>query len=825
MKTNTMDIQGMTCTACSSAVERAVKRLPGVEEASVNLATETLVTTFDDAQTNLAEIAAAVDEAGYKAVLPGEAIQLDVEGMTCASCSAAVERVVSRLPGVSHAGVNLAAETLNLTLDSKVTSLNEVIGAVEDAGYHARLPKSSAAVSAYEQKQENRAARQDRLRTRFIISAFLTIPLLYISMGSMVGLPIPGFISPGTQPVRFAWAQLLLTLPVVAMGWQYYVNGFRNLVKGHPNMDSLIAVGTGSAFAYSVYATIRVIQGMPEMVHHLYFESAAVVLTLITLGKFLEARATGRTSEAIQKLMALVPKQATVLRDGQEMVLDASEVIVGDEVIVRPGESYPVDGTVVHGSTSVDESMLTGESIPVEKHVGDRVIGASVNLNGSVHYKATRVGKDTVLAQIIQLVENAQGSKAPIAKLADIISGYFVPIVMALAVLAALAWMLIGGKDLEFALTIFVAVLVIACPCALGLATPTAIMVGTGKGAEQGVLIKSGEALEKAEKVDAVLLDKTGTITEGKPVVTDVVPVGEATREELLSLAASAEKGSEHPLGEAIVTAARSEGRDFLEVDNFISIPGKGIQVELAGEIIRLGNRRMMDEAGLKSERATALVEQFSAEGKTPMIVARGEQVIGVIAVADTVKEDSREAIRALQKMGIEVAMVTGDNERTARAIAREMGIDLVFSEVLPDQKAARVEELQKQGNFVAMVGDGINDAPALATADIGIAIGSGTDIAMESADIVLMHSRLTDVPLAIDLSRKTLRNIKQNLFWAFAYNVIGIPVAMGLLYLFGGPLLNPMIAGAAMSLSSVSVVTNALRLKNYRFEPVSVDD
>ena len=613
----------------------------------------------------------------------------------------------------------------------------------------------------------------------------------------------------------------MLTTPVVIMGWSYYFNGFRNLVKLHPNMDSLIAIGTGSAYLYSLYSLWHITQGDAHFVHSLYFESAAVVLTLITLGKFMEARATGKTSEAIQKLMALSPKQARVIRNGHEVEIDASQVLVGDEVVVRPGESFPVDGVLVKGSTSVDESMLTGESLPVEKTVGDNVTGASMNINGAVQFRATRVGKDTALAQIIRLVEDAQGSKAPIAKLADKISGIFVPIVIALGALAALGWLLIGKESVEFALTIFVAVMVIACPCALGLATPTALTVGMGKGAEYGILIKNGDALENAQQVDMVLLDKTGTITEGKPAVTDVLPLAGQSEQQLLALAGSAEKGSEHPLGKAILHAAEEQNLNFPEISGFRALPGMGVVADFEGKALRIGNQKMIEEFLFLTMDSLNLSEKLSNEGKTPMFVALEDKLVGIIAVADTVKPDSEAAIDKLHDMGIRVAMVTGDNRRTAEAIGRKMGLDQVFSEVLPDQKAGIVNQLKSEGRFVAMVGDGINDAPALASSEVGIAIGTGTDVAIASADIVLMRSTLMDVPVAIDLSKKTLRNIKQNLFWAFAYNVIGIPIAMGVLHLFGGPLLNPMIAGAAMSLSSVSVVTNALRLRGYKFKAV----
>ena len=819
MKTKILPIEGMTCAACSTAVERAVRKLPGITEANVNLTAENLHLSYDESQVSLDSVVRAVDDAGYKAVIPSQHAQLDIQGMTCASCSATVERVVGKLPGVQNANVNLSAETLTVDYDPAEISLQQVVGAVADAGYQAILPVESTIEDELERKKAQKAKRLQNMKLRFIISAVLTVPILILSMGPMLGLRLPAFFDPDVNSLNNALAQLLLTTPVVIMGWTYYYHGFRNLVKLHPNMDSLIAIGTGSAYLYSLYALWHITQGNAHFAHSLYFESAAVVLTLITLGKFMESRATGKTSEAIQKLIALSPKQARVIRGGKEVEIDASQVLVGDEVVVRPGESFPVDGVLISGSTSVDESMLTGESLPVEKTVGDNVTGASMNINGAVHFKATRVGKDTALAQIIRLVEDAQGSKAPIAKLADKISGIFVPIVMGLGILAALGWLLIGKESVEFSLTIFVAVMVIACPCALGLATPTALTVGMGKGAEHGVLIKNGDALENAQRVDMVLLDKTGTITEGKPAVTDVLPLAGQSEQELLALAGAAEKGSEHPLGKAILRAAEEKNLSLPEVSGFKALPGLGVLVDFEGKALRIGNQKMIEETLTLGEEEQKLASELANDGKTPMFAALGDSLIGIIAVADTVKPDSKEAIQKLHAMGIKVAMVTGDNRRTADAIGRMMNVDQVFSEVLPDQKAGIVNQLKSQGKFVAMVGDGINDAPALATAEVGIAIGTGTDVAIASADIVLMRSTLMDVPVAIDLSKKTLRNIKQNLFWAFAYNVIGIPIAMGVLHLFGGPLLNPMIAGAAMSLSSVSVVTNALRLRGYQFK------
>ena len=628
-------------------------------------------------------------------------------------------------------------------------------------------------------------------------------------------MPLPKIIDPMVNPMNFAVFQIILTVPVMAIGYKFYLIGFKNLIKLSPNMDSLIAVGTSAAFLYSVFGMYKIATGDTSYAMHLYFEAAVTILTLITLGKYLEAISKGKTSEAIKKLMGLAPKTATIIREGNEIVIPIDEVVVGDIILVKPGEKLPVDGEVIEGSTAIDESMLTGESIPVEKIVGSNVIGASINKTGFIKYKATKVGRDTALSQIIKLVEDAQGSKAPIAKMADVISAYFVPIVIGLAIFSAIAW-LIAGETPVFALTIFISVLVIACPCALGLATPTAIMVGTGKGAENGVLIKGGEALEITHKINTIVFDKTGTITEGKPVVTDIVSRGKENNI-LLALAASAEKGSEHPLGEAIVRAAIEKNIELKSLENFNAIPGHGIEVVIENESILLGNLKLMKERSIDIGELRVEADRLANEGKTPMFIAINNSLEGIIAVADTVKPSSINAIKELHNMGIKVAMITGDNKKTAEAIAKQVGIDIVLSEVLPEDKANEVKKLQGKDDKVAMVGDGINDAPALAQADIGIAIGSGTDVAIESADIVLMRSDLMDVIVAIKLSKATIRNIKQNLFCAFGYNVLGIPVAMGVLHIFGGPLLNPMIAAAAMSLSSVSVLANALRLKKFK--------
>jgi len=632
---------------------------------------------------------------------------------------------------------------------------------------------------------------------------------LYLAMAPMISwldLPIPGFLEPMHFPLRYALTQIALVIPIIIAGNKFYTVGFKALIQRSPNMDSLIAIGTTAAVVYSLYSTWQISTGNTHAVEGLYFETSGVIITLILLGKSLEAVSKGKTSEAIKKLMGLAPKTAIVIQDGKEVV-----------ILVKPGEKIPVDGEVIDGHTAIDESMLTGESIPVDKKAGDKVYAASINTNGVIHFRATRVGGDTALAQIIKLVEDAQASKAPIAKMADIVSGYFVPIVVAIAVLAFAAW-LIGGQSLAFALTIFISILVIACPCALGLATPTAIMVGTGKGAEYGILFKGGEALETAHKINTIVFDKTGTITEGKPEVTDIITAPGISRERLLQIAASGEKVSEHPLGQAIVRGAEKENLELLKAEKFEAIPGHGIEVIIDGMNVLIGNRKLMDERNISLGELDSQSDRLADEGKTPMYTAVDNKIWGIIAVADVVKESSAKAIKKLQSMGIEVAMITGDNRKTAEAIAKQVGINKVLAEVLPQDKSNEVKKLQAEGKKVAMVGDGINDAPALAQADIGIAIGSGTDVAMESADIVLMKSDIMDVPTAIHLSKSTIRNIKQNLFWAFGYNVAGIPIAAGILYLLGGPLLNPMFAAAAMSLSSVSVVTNALRLK--RFKP-----
>ncbi|HHZ17237.1 MAG TPA: heavy metal translocating P-type ATPase [Peptococcaceae bacterium] len=768
-------------------------------------------------------------------------VTIPIEGMSCAACASRIEKVLSQLNGVTMASVNLATEKATVTYEPEKIRLSEIKQAIAQAGYKALEIEGRQAIDEDRQRKEQEIKK---LKSSFFVSALFSLPLLYLAMGPMfpwLNWPVPPGLHPMEFPLRHALVQLALVIPVLIAGARFYTSGFKAIRQGSPNMDSLIAMGTAAAVFYSLYSIYKITDGSLGHVENLYFETAGVIITLILLGKTLEAISKGWTSEAIKKLIELTPKTALVIQNGQEIAIPVEEVEVGDLLLVKPGERIPVDGVVLDGYTSVDESMLTGESIPVEKKAGDQVIGATMNKYGAITLQATKVGSETALAQIIKLVEEAQGSKAPIAKMADIVSGYFVPIVFYVALLSALAWYL-AGKSLVFALTIFISVLVIACPCALGLATPTAIMVGTGKGAEYGILFKSGEVLESTHKIDTIVFDKTGTITEGIPEVTDLLTAAEILakndqlekeqsarqygnagmqwdehRTWLLQYAASAEKDSEHPLGEAIVKAAQKAKLELFKPEQFEALPGKGIATVVNGTEVLLGNRQLLQERGIDPGPLENTADHLASEGKTPMYLAVEGKIAGLIAVADVVKASSAQAIAQLQKMGIEVVMMTGDNTQTAQSIAQQVRITRVLAEILPEHKAEEIKKLQAEGRNVAMVGDGINDAPALAQANIGIAIGSGTDVAIESADIVLMRSDLQDVPTAIKLSRSTIRNIKQNLFWAFGYNIAGIPLAAGLLYLFGGPLLNPIFSAAAMSLSSISVVTNALRLKSFK--------
>ncbi|MCC8189709.1 MAG: heavy metal translocating P-type ATPase [Planctomycetes bacterium] len=815
----TIPITGMTCAACAKRLEKVVGRLPGVRDVGVNFATEKMQVDFDPAAVTGEAIRSAIVKAGFGVAEKTDTadVTLPIAGMSCAACAARIEKVLGRLDGVQEVSVNYATERAHVVYARDRVRLSDIKAAIEKAGYQPLAIDSAASVDA------DRLRREEETRTlwsRFTIATLFGLPLLYLAMGAMIWwlpVPVPKLLEPMQYPLNYALAQILLVIPILIVGRRFYSVGFRALVAGAPNMDSLIAVGTSAAVLYSLYSTWQIATGNLAAVDGLYFETAGVIIALILLGKSLEAVSRGRTSEAIKKLMGLAPKTAVVIRDGREVETLIEEVEPGDLIRVRPGEKIPVDGVITEGRTSLDESMLTGESMPVDKKPGDPVYAATINNHGAVTFEATRVGSETALAQIIKLVEDAQSSKAPIAKLADVVSGYFVPAVCLIAVAAAAAWYWKTG-DVRFALTIFISVLIIACPCALGLATPTAIMVGTGKGAEYGILVKSGEALETARKITTIVFDKTGTLTEGKPSVTDLIPSPDLKADDLLRLVASAEAGSEHPLGQAIVRHAAEAGLALSPVDHFLAVPGRGVEATVDGQAIAIGNAKMMAEKAVEIAGLRADADRLAGEGKTAMYVAVGDRPAGVLAVADVVKATSAEAIRTLHRMGLEVAMLTGDNPRTAEAIASQVGIDRVIAEVLPQDKAGEIRALQAEGKKVAMVGDGINDAPALAQADMGIAVGSGTDVAMESASVVLMRSDLRDVPTAIQLSRKTIRNIKENLFWAFAYNTAGIPVAAGVLYLFGGPLLDPILAAAAMSLSSVSVLTNALRLK--RFKP-----
>ncbi len=745
--------------------------------------------------------------------------KFDITGMTCSACSQAVERAVKKVEGVSEVNVNLLSNSMSVQYEEGAAPDAQVIGAVENAGYTASLHNAEAGQAAV--PQDPALTELKDMRWRLIVSAIFLVPLLYIAMGHMIGMWLPPFLHGDGNEIAFAFTQLLLTLPIVYVNRKYFINGFKAVARRSPNMDTLIAMGTASAVLYGIFAIYRIGYGLghgdAELARsyamNLYFESGATILTLITLGKYFEVRSKRRTSDAISKLIDLAPATATVLRDGKETEVALAEVQIGDIVCVKPGASIPVDGVVTEGASAVDQSALTGESLPVEKQPGDNVLAATVNLTGYFRFEAQKVGADTTLSKIIELVEEASSSKAPISKLADRVSGFFVPVVIAIAVIAALIWGF-SGQTFEFALSVGIAVLVISCPCALGLATPVAIMVGTGRGAQSGILVKSAEALEIAHKVDTVVLDKTGTITEGRPRVTDIITADGVQQKLLLELAAAIEKPSEHPLSVAVLERAAAESIEPETVQDFRAVPGRGVQASLSKELLLAGNAAWMGDNGVDISALETRAQKLSEEGKTALYFARGNSLLGIVAAMDTVKPTSRAAIADLRAMGIDVIMLTGDNARTAEAVRRELGIDRAVAEVLPQDKEAEIRKLQQNGRRVAMVGDGINDAPALVRADVGIAIGAGTDIAIESADIVLMKSDLQDAVAALRLSKATLRNIKQNLFWAFFYNVAFIPVAAGVLYPAFGITLDPMFAAAAMSLSSIFVVGNALRLR-----------
>ncbi|WP_029893590.1 heavy metal translocating P-type ATPase [Desulfohalovibrio reitneri] len=817
-------ITGMHCAACSTRIEKVLGGKDGVRSASVNLAEETLDVDYDPASITPHDIAEAVGGLGFGLRLPGpsgdgvRAVELDIKGMHCAACSTRIEKVVGSIDGVESMEVNLAGESARLAFDPARVSLRDVRRRIKDLGFTAS--QRTEAAGEEERRREEAAERLARARRRLIPAFAFALPLLVFSMGHMLGMPLPRGVDPAHSPLAFALVQLGLTLPVVWAGRGFYLRGFPALLRRAPNMDSLVAMGTGAALLHSFVQTALIAAGSQPAIraHDLYYESAAVLLALISLGKYFEDRSKLKTSSAIRSLMELAPRTAVLLgSDGSREEISLDEVEPGDTLLVRPGEKVPVDGTVVEGRSSLDESMLTGESMPVGKEVGDAVTGGTMNLTGSLTMRAEKVGSETTLSRIVELVRRAQGSKAPIANLADTVSYYFVPVVMLLAVLAGAGWLL-SGAEAAFALRIFIAVLVIACPCAMGLATPTSLMVGMGRGAQLGVLVKSAQALQAAEKVDTVVFDKTGTLTLGKPSLTDALPAPGMDADELLRLAAGTEGGSEHPLARAVLEAAKERGIRLPRVSDFQAVPGKGVRADVDGRAVLVGNRELLADASAEGvESANETAARLSGQGKTPLWVAVDGKYAGMLGVADTAKDEAAEVVGQLKNLGLTVVMLTGDTETTARAVASSMGIDRVIARVLPDRKAAEVEALQREGGVVAMVGDGVNDAPALARSDVGLVMGSGTDVAMDSGDVVLMGGDLHGVPSALSLSRAVMRNIRQNLFWAFAYNAIGIPVAMGLLTLFGGPTLNPMIAGTAMALSSVSVVTNALRLRGFK--------
>lgn len=789
-KKTTLGITGMTCAACANRIEKNLNKINDVD-ATVNVTTEKATVAYNPESTTIDDLTHSIEKTGYGVLT--EKAELDVIGMTCAACSNKIEKVLNRDAGVEHANVNLTTENATIAYNPEMTSIDDLIKKIQKIGYDAK-PKQAATEKSSQKEQELK-----HKRTKLIISAILAAPLLLTMFVHLFGMQIPHiFMNP--------WFQFALATPVqFIIGWQFYVGAYKNLRNGSANMDVLVALGTSAAYFYSLYEMIKWLN-LTNYTPHLYFETSAVLITLILFGKYLETRAKTQTTNALSELLNLQAKEARVLRNREELMIPLNEVVQGDHLIIKPGEKIPVDGKVIKGTTSIDESMLTGESIPIEKVQNDNVIGSTMNKNGSITVEATKVGKDTALASIIKVVEEAQGSKAPIQRLADIISGYFVPIVVGIALLTFIVWItLVQTGQFEPALVAAIAVLVIACPCALGLATPTSIMVGTGKAAENGILFKGGEHIERTHQVNTVVLDKTGTITNGKPVVTDF-----DGDDKVLQLLASAEKGSEHPLAESIVNYAKKNHIPFLEVAHFEAIPGHGIKATIDGKSLCVGNRKFMIEENIAINSAETQLSRFEQDGKTAMMIAIDSELKGTIAVADTVKASTSEAIQQLHDLDIEIVMLTGDNERTAQAIAKQVGIDTVVAEVLPEEKASKIVELQDQGKTVAMVGDGVNDAPALVQADIGIAIGSGTEVAIEAADVTILGGDLLLIPKAMKASKSTIRNIRQNLFWAFGYNVAGIPIAaLGLLA--------PWVAGAAMALSSVSVVTNALRLKRMK--------
>ncbi len=788
-------ITGMTCAACSSRIEKVLNKMDGVD-ANVNLALENAKVTIHDNQATSEEIINRIRKLGYD--VREEKQEFDIRGMTCAACSTRIEKVLNKMPGVDHATINLATESGTVEYLSGAITVQDIVERVKRLGYEAIPKKEDGAQEDYKEKEY-----REKL-TKFCVSAIFSLPFIYMMVGKTGMVPVPGVLDN-------RWLQLVLaTFVEFYIGWPFFIGAYRALANKSANMDVLVALGTGAAYFYSLYGVIRSLV-QPGFAPELYFETSVLIVTLILLGKLFEARAKGRTTVAIKSLLNLQAKEATVIRNGAHIKIPVDEVQVGEILLVRPGEKIPVDGSIIEGKSSVDESMITGESLPIEKHVGEAVIGSTINKNGSISVKAEKVGKDTALAGIVKIVKEAQGSKAPIQRMADVISGIFVPIVVGIAILTFIVWIaFVTPGNLPHSLDAAIAVLVIACPCSLGLATPTSIMVGTGKGAESGILYKGGEYLETTHHLNAILLDKTGTITKGQPEVTDLINFGEDTEAELLAKIVAAEHASEHPLAQAIVDYGKEKGVKVEKATDFEARPGHGILGKVGDEPIYIGTRRLMAGENVSTAQYEKIMSQLEHDGKTAMMVAYNGKLQGIIAVADTVKETSKQAIRDLKALGLEVYMITGDNRQTAEAIGKQVGIDHVFAEVLPEEKASKVKELQAQGKKVGMVGDGINDAPALAAADIGMAVGSGTDVAIETADVTLIGGGLEHIVKAIDLSGKTMKNIRQNLFWALFYNSIGIPIAaLGLLA--------PWVAGAAMAFSSVSVVANALRLKRVK--------
>ncbi len=814
MVKKTFKINGMSCASCAVGIESGLNKTKGVKKAVVNFANKSAQVDYNDDEISQKDLFDVVIKNGYSPLdLESREVKFQVVGMASEHCAGVVKNALERIEGVEKSETNYANGYAKVQYNSEKVTIAEMRKAIDNAGYKAIIAEEGEDI--YEKEKKAQAKELKTLKQKLIVSVIFSFPILYLAMAHLVSSSlIPNFLNPKSFPIRFALIQVVLSLPIVVAGYKFYTVGFRNLFKGSPNMDSLIGLGTGAAYIYGIYATFEILTGHPEFVSSLYFETAGAIIALILFGKYLEAITSGKTSEAIKKLMGLAPKTATVIKNGKEVNIRIEELEVGDIIATKPGEAIAVDGVVTSGLSSVDESMISGESLPVEKNKGDQVIGGTINKNGVLKFRAEKIGKDTALAKIVKLIQEAQGSKAPIARLADVISGYFVWIVISIASVSFLSWYFFSTFGFLFAFTILVSVLIVACPCALGLATPTSIMVGTGLGAENHILIKSAEALELTHKINTIVLDKTGTITKGEPEVTKVLSFSDTTEKELLAISASLEKNSQHPLSQAIVNEAQKNNIKLMKVTGFRDEVGKGIFGEIKNQKIRVGNRLLMEENNIKIGKFPASkIQKLESNGSSVILVSRGTTLIGAIAVADTIKENSEKAIATMKKFGIKVYMITGDNEQTAKTIAKKVGIESnhIFAQVLPEKKASHVKKLQEDGNTVMMVGDGINDAPALTQADIGVAIGAGTDVTIESADIVLVRSDLEDVPVAIKISKATIKNIKQNLGFSFGYNALGIPIAAGVLY---PHLLSPIIAAAAMGMSSVSVILNALRLK-----------